>query len=117
MQETIFLELETDFRGKNVGTKLILKCIHTFPPLFLLLARRRYGGSVTGRLVSVGLAHSRAKVTLPFLCGLNGLYDWKPDFFDNLLVCYKNISRTSAVSSTNFGSILIFASCVVGTCN
>ena len=26
----------------------------------------------------------------------------------------KNISRTSAVSSTNFGSILIFASCVVG---
>ena len=30
---------------------------------------------------------------------------------------YTNISRTSAVSSTNFGSILIFASCVVGTCN
>ena len=29
----------------------------------------------------------------------------------------KNISRTSAVSSTNFRSILIFASCVVGTCN
>ena len=29
----------------------------------------------------------------------------------------KNISRTSAVSSTNFGSILIFASCVGGTCN
>ena len=28
----------------------------------------------------------------------------------------KNISRTSAVSSTNFRSILIFASCVVGTC-
>ena len=27
----------------------------------------------------------------------------------------KNISRTSAVSSTNFRSILIFASCVVGT--
>ena len=26
-----------------------------------------------------------------------------------------NISRTSAVSSTNLGSILIFASCVVGT--
>ena len=26
---------------------------------------------------------------------------------------YKNISRTSAVSSTNFGSILIFASCLV----
>ena len=25
--------------------------------------------------------------------------------------------RTSAVSSTNFRSILIFASCVVGTCN
>ena len=25
---------------------------------------------------------------------------------------YKDISRTSAVSSTNFGSILIFASCV-----
>ena len=33
------------------------------------------------------------------------------------LRCDKNISRTSAVSSTNFGSILIFASCVVGTCN
>ena len=33
------------------------------------------------------------------------------------LVFYKNILRTSAVSSTNFGSILIFASCVVGTCN
>ena len=29
----------------------------------------------------------------------------------------KNISRTSAVSSTNFRSILIFARCVVGTCN
>ena len=27
----------------------------------------------------------------------------------------KNILRTSAVSSTNFGSILIFASCVIGT--
>ena len=32
-------------------------------------------------------------------------------------VFHKNISRTSAVSSTNFWSILIFASCVVGTCN
>ena len=30
---------------------------------------------------------------------------------------YNNISRTSAVSSTNFGSILIFASCIVGTRN
>ena len=30
---------------------------------------------------------------------------------------YKKKSRTSAVSSTNFRSILIFASCVVGTCN
>ena len=29
----------------------------------------------------------------------------------------KNILRTSAVSSTNFGSILIFASGVVGPCN
>ena len=29
----------------------------------------------------------------------------------------KNISRTSAVSSTNFRSIVVFASCVVGTCN
>ena len=29
----------------------------------------------------------------------------------------KNVLRTSAVSSTNFRSILIFASCVVGTCN
>ena len=27
----------------------------------------------------------------------------------------KKKSRTSAVSSTNFGSILIFASCVIGT--
>ena len=34
-----------------------------------------------------------------------------------VLVFYKNSSKTSAVSSTNFGSILIFASCVVGTCN
>ena len=34
-----------------------------------------------------------------------------------LFLFYTNISRTSAVSSTNFGSILIFASCVVGTCN
>ena len=32
-------------------------------------------------------------------------------------VFYKNISRTSAVSSTNFGSILIFACCVVDACN
>ena len=31
-------------------------------------------------------------------------------------IFYENISGTSAVSSTNFGSILIFASCVVGTC-
>ena len=30
-------------------------------------------------------------------------------------IYYKNISRTSAVSSTNLGSILIFASCVVDT--
>ena len=30
---------------------------------------------------------------------------------------YKYISRTSAVSSTNFGSIFIFASCAVRTCN
>ena len=29
----------------------------------------------------------------------------------------KNVLGTSAVSSTNFGSILIFISCVVGTCN
>ena len=33
-----------------------------------------------------------------------------------LLLFCNNISRASAVSSTNFGSILIFASCVVGTC-
>ena len=32
-------------------------------------------------------------------------------------VFYIKIARTSAVSSTNFGSILILASCVVGTCN
>ena len=36
---------------------------------------------------------------------------------DSAILFYKHISRTSAVSSTNFGSILIFASCVVGTCN
>ena len=30
---------------------------------------------------------------------------------------YENISRTPAVSSTNFGPTLTFASCVVGTCN
>ena len=30
---------------------------------------------------------------------------------------YRSILRTSAVSSTNLGSILIFGSCVVGTCN
>ena len=30
---------------------------------------------------------------------------------------YKKKLRTSAVSSTNFRSILIFASCVVSTCN
>ena len=30
---------------------------------------------------------------------------------------YKSTLRTPAVSSTNFGSILIVASCVVGTCN
>ena len=30
---------------------------------------------------------------------------------------YKIILTTSAVSSTNLGSILIFASCVVGTCS
>ena len=29
----------------------------------------------------------------------------------NFVLCYKNILRTSAVSSTNFGSKLIFASC------
>ena len=35
--------------------------------------------------------------------------------FASCVVTYfiKNISRTSAVSSTNFGSILIFASCVI----
>ena len=33
------------------------------------------------------------------------------------MLFYKQISRTSAVSSKNFRSILIFASCVVGTCN
>ena len=30
-----------------------------------------------------------------------------------IILFYRNILRTSAVSSTNFGSILIFASCVV----
>ena len=35
----------------------------------------------------------------------------------SVLLFYKNISRTTAASSTNFGSILIFASCVVGNCN
>ena len=44
--------------------------------------------------------------------------------FCTILVVYlghgiveKKNSRTSAVSSTNFRSILIFASCVVGACN
>ena len=44
------------------------------------------------------------------------LREWPPCFFA-ILSYDKNISRTSAVSSTNFRSILIFASCVVGTCN
>ena len=35
----------------------------------------------------------------------------------SVCIFYKHISRTSAMSSTNFGSILIFACCVVGTCN
>ena len=41
------------------------------------------------------------------------------EFFHNGrgYIVIKYISRTSAVSSTNFRSILIFASCVVGTCN
>ena len=34
-----------------------------------------------------------------------------------VLVFINKKIRTSAVSSTNYGSILIFASCVVGTCN
>ena len=34
-----------------------------------------------------------------------------------LCLVFKIILRTSAVSSTKLGSILIFASCVVGTCN
>ena len=33
------------------------------------------------------------------------------------VLSYKTVLRTSAVSSTNFGSILIFASCIVDTCN
>ena len=33
-----------------------------------------------------------------------------------ICIYYKIISKTSAMRSTNFGSILIFASCVVGTC-
>ena len=37
--------------------------------------------------------------------------------FYRLLLSYKNIPRASAVRSTNLGSILIFASCVVGTCS
>ena len=35
----------------------------------------------------------------------------------SFVLLYKKKLRTSAVSSTNFRSILIFASCVVGTCN
>ena len=34
-----------------------------------------------------------------------------------IYIYYKNISRTLAVISKNLGSILIFASCVVGACN
>ena len=37
--------------------------------------------------------------------------------FTAISVIYKIILTTSAVSSTNLGSILIFASCVVGTCS
>ena len=37
--------------------------------------------------------------------------------FNTSYIFYTNILRTSAMSSTNFGSILIFASCVVGTRN
>ena len=35
----------------------------------------------------------------------------------SILYGVKNILRTSAASPTNLGSKLIFASCVVGTCN
>ena len=36
-------------------------------------------------------------------------------YFNELF--YKHIFRTSALSSTNIASILIFSSCVIGTCN
>ena len=41
---------------------------------------------------------------------------YRKNIYINIYI-YIYISRTSAVSSTNFGSILISASCVVGTCN
>ena len=56
------------------------------------------------------------KTTKTFRTTAGGRYYIDLDTIISTLI-YKNISRTSAVSSTNFGSILIFASCVVGTCN
>ena len=42
---------------------------------------------------------------------------WFVKFSTRYTYFIENISRTSAVSSTNIRSIFIFASCVVGTCN
>ena len=48
---------------------------------------------------------------------LNLGFSRKRPFSTDKSDCIRNGLRTSAVSSTNFRSILIFASCVVGTCN
>ena len=45
-----------------------------------------------------------------------GSYSFVSKIYTRCMYFLMNIFRTSAVSSTNFGSILIFASCVVGTC-
>ena len=58
------------------------------------------------------MSYSRSPGVLLFFCSHDFLF-----CFILLLQYIKNILRTSAVSSANFGSILIFASCVVGTCN
>ena len=61
-------------------------------------------------------AHGRHKnlhIPLFFLPDFG--YDYY--FIYSLLFYQKCFLRTSAVSSMTFGSLLIFASCVVGTCN
>ena len=65
------------------------------PAAVVNLSERAYSMDTKGAMMVVATADRKVSVHVYFI---------------------KNISRTSAVSSTNFGSILIFASCVVGTC-